>query len=523
MRDQLLLYVNGQRLEVRGETAFASLTDFLRGDLRLTGTKVVCAEGDCGACTVLVGHPDGEGLRYMTVDACIQFLYQLDGRHVVTVEGLGGAEGKLHPVQEAMVACHGSQCGFCTPGFVMALAGRAELRGGLGTLPSPPGIARGEGSGVRGDSAPAENRSLCEGRLPPSPQPGSPAKPGGEGELRTSLTGNLCRCTGYVAILEAATAIDECATLAIADQYPVARIAADLRAGTAEPVRIESKTSIFFAPTTLEAAVDFKARNPGAAIVAGGTELGVVRNKAGLEPAAILRLGNVPELDRIDVTDETVTIGANVTWTAVEEFAKETWPEFYRIVIRFGSPQIRNVATMIANIANGSPIADSLPFLAVMEAELELVGSTGARTVKLADFYRGYKVKDLRPDEIITHVRIPQASSGETMKLYKVSRRNDLDIATFGAAIRIRVAGDVVRRAYVAYGGVAATIVRLPRTEAWLQGKPWEFETFAEAGRIARSEIAPISDVRGSKDFRWQLAENIFVKFFYELADEVTV
>ena len=471
MRDHLLLYVNGERLEVRGDAAFASLTDFLRGDLRLTGTKVVCAEGDCGACTVLVGRPEDDGMRYVTVDACIQFLYQLDGRHVVTVEGLHGAEGNLHPVQEAMVAGHGSQCGFCTPGFVMALAGRAE-------------------------------RNTTD--------------------LRTSLTGNLCRCTGYVAILEAAAPLDERSMPAIADQYPVARIAADLRAGTAEPVRIESRASIFFAPRTLKAAIAFKTRHPGAAIVAGGTELGVVRNKAGLEPAAILRLGNVPELDRIDVTDESVAIGANVTWTQVEEFAKAIWPEFHRIILRFGSPQIRNVATMIANIANGSPIADSLPFLAVMEAELDLLGPAGSRSVKITEFYRGYKVKDLRADEIITHVRIPNAQAGESLKLYKVSRRNDLDIATFGAAIRVRIVKGVVHRAYVAYAGVAATMVRLPRTEAWLRGKPWEVETFAEAGRIARSEIAPISDVRGSRDFRWQLAENILVKFFHDVAGAET-
>ena len=346
MRDHLLLYVNGERLEVRGEAAFASLTDFLRGDLRLSGTKVVCAEGDCGACTVLLGQPDGETLRYVTVDACILFLYQLDGRHVVTVEGLHGTENALHPVQEAMVAGHGSQCGFCTPGFVMALAGRAEQKGT---------------------------------------------------DLRTSLTGNLCRCTGYVAILEAAESLDQTPMPVIADQYPVARIAADLRAGTVEPVRIQGTTSLLFVPRTLADAVEFKTRHPAAAIVAGGTELGVVRNKAGLEPAAILRLTNVPDLDRIDVAEEAVTIGANVTWTEVEEFAKETWPEFHRIIVRFGSPQIRNVATLIANIANGSPIADSLPFLAVMEAELDVLGPAGPRTVKLVDFYRGYKVKDLAP------------------------------------------------------------------------------------------------------------------------------
>ena len=433
MRDHLLLYVNGQRLEIRGDDAFASLTDFLRGPRQLTGTKVVCAEGDCGACTVLIGKPDGDGLKYVTVDACIQFLYQLDGRHVVTVEGLHGSDGKLHPIQEAMVACHGSQCGFCTPGFVMALAGRAEQR------------------------------------MP---------------DLRTSLTGNLCRCTGYVSILEAAMAIDDAAMSPLAEQYPDARIAADLANGARDPVRIETNR-VFFGPRTLADAVAFKTQQPKAADRRWRHRTRRrPGNKAGLEPAAILCLTNIPGLGSIETSDSGVSIGANATWTEIETFAKETWPEFWRIIIRFGSPQIRNVATLIANIANGSPIADSLPFLAVMEAELDLLGAAGPRTVKLVDFYRGYKLKDLAPDEIITRVRIPHAQADESLKLYKVSRRNDLDIATFGAAIRVRRVGDVVSRAYVAYAGVAPTIDALAgAAEAFLQGK-----RFTAATRSPRPE-----------------------------------
>jgi xanthine dehydrogenase small subunit len=272
----------------------------------------------------------------------------------------------------------------------------------------------------------------------------------------------------------------------------------------------------FFRPRSLEDGVAFKARHPEAVIVSGATEVGVLRNKKGWEPPILLSLTGIPGLDTLTRADDTLVIGANVTWRQVEAFAREALPELYQIIIRFGSPQIRNVSTLVGNVAHGSPIADALPFLLVMDAELELVSSRGSRRVKLNGFYRGYKVKELAADEIITRVFVPLPAADEVLKLYKVSRRNDLDIATFGAAIRLERTEDVITRAFVAYSGVAATVVRLPGTEAFLQGKPFAEETFEEAGRRARSEIEPISDVRGSRDFRLRLAENILVKCYYD-------
>jgi xanthine dehydrogenase small subunit len=470
MRDYLLLYVNGKRFEIRGERVFLSLTDFLRDDLHLPGTKVICAEGDCGACTVLVGRLDGPGLRFETVDACIQFLYQLDGKHIVTVEGLPAAPQALHPIQEALVRCHGSQCGFCTPGFVMALAG------------------------------------LCEQRAPYD-----------EGALRLGLTGNLCRCTGYVPILEAARRLDARVLPSLAARFGDQSVVEDLRKNAGSGVMIQTPgcpARTFFAPRRLDEAVDFKARNPDAVIVSGGTELGVLRNKKGFDPPTLLSLANVPGLSEITHADDAVAIGANVTWTQVEVFAKKALPEFHKIIVRFGSPQIRNVSTLVGNVAQGSPIADALPLLYVMDAELELVGLAGTRRVKINAFYKGYKVKDLAADEIITRVLMPMPAADELLRLYKVSRRQDLDIATFGAAIRLRHAGAIITRAYVACSGVAPTVVRLPATEAFLQGKRLVESTFHEAGRLARGEIQPISDVRGTRDFRLLLTENIMLKFY---------
>lgn len=473
MRDYVLFYVNGRRYRIGGETVFWSLAEFLRHELRLMGTKVVCAEGDCGACTVLVGRLDGARLRYETVDACIYFPHQLDGTQVVTVEGLRN-EGRLSPVQQAMVDRHGSQCGYCTPGFVMALTGVLEEK--------------------------ADGNSQ---------------------DLRLALTGNLCRCTGYLPILEAGAAVDAAAWVPLGRQYDSPGLMDDLRRHEALPVLVETALGgagrrVFYAPRKLEDALAFKARHPGAVIVAGATELGVLRNKKGLEPATLLSLARVPGLADIVGENGHLVIGANVTWTQLERFARETLPEFYRIIIRFGSPQIRNVSTLAANVANGSPIADALPFLFVTEAELELLSERGSRRVRVDQFYKGYKVKDLAPDEIIGRVIVPLPAADDLLKLYKVSRRNDLDIATFGAGIRLKRAGDVITRAYVALSGVGPTVARLPATEAFLQGKLFVEETFREAGRVARAEVKPIGDVRGAREFRSQLAENMLLKFYWD-------
>ncbi len=359
MRDFLCLYVNGQRHEIRGATAFMSLTDFLRQELLLTGTKVVCAEGDCGACTVLVGRPEGQGLRYETCDACIYLLYQLDGKHVVTVEGLGPSGGDLHPVQAAMVDHHASQCGYCTPGFVMALAGHFES---------------GEANG--------------------------PAS------LRTALTGNLCRCTGYLSILEAGASITPKQFPPLAERYTASALLADLQEAQVQPVLVEAPGGspgmgpvgrTFFAPRTLENAIQFKARHPEAVIVAGGTELGVLRNKRGYEPSVVMSLTRVPGLSELVIEHNSVSMGANTTWAQIEKFARDAWPELYKLVVRFGSPQIRNVATLVGNVAHGSPIADALPFLLVMDAELEVVSARGAAASKSIVSTRGTRSPNSQP------------------------------------------------------------------------------------------------------------------------------
>jgi xanthine dehydrogenase small subunit len=480
MRSYILLFVNGQQHRVSGQDAFLTLSDFLRHKLGSVGTKIVCSEGDCGSCTVLCGRvkpsfdSQSNEIIYSPIDSCIQFVFQLDGRHIVTVEGLD-CDGKLNGVQQAMIDCHGSQCGFCTPGFVVAMTGILE-----------------------------EN-----------------AKPT-EQDWRHGLTGNLCRCTGYSPIIEAGLKSNPADTPSMNKCFPPSHMIALIQERCNDTVQIESTTSvgnetqILFAPATLKQATDFLAENPDAKIVAGATDIGVQFNKGNCQARIWLDLNRVNELEGVCVNGNTIVAGARATWTELEDLTRELVPQFHEIVSVFGSPQIRNVGTIGGNIINASPIADCLPFLFVCDAELEIISSTGKRTVDIKDFYQGYKTFDLQPGELLSRVFIPTPANSSELRLYKISRRRDLDISTFTAAICIDRDGEMISRATIAYGAVGPVVLRLPETEHFLKGKTMNLETMRIAGDVAVSEITPISDVRGGADFRTQLARNVLLKFFHE-------
>jgi xanthine dehydrogenase small subunit len=460
VRDHILININGTTHRIEGDASFQTLANYLRQDVAATGTKIVCEEGDCGACTVLTRR--SADADYRPVNSCILNLAQLDGSSIVTVEALrvsaSPRETGLHPVQTAMVNCHGAQCGYCTPGFVMAMAGMFEV---------------------------------CD-RV-------------NEKQVRDGLTGNLCRCTGYEPIIKAALAVDGSASAKMRDRYPALPDASD-------SVTIGN----FAAPATLDEAIAFKRDHPGCTIVQGGTDVGVWVNKRNYAAPAMLSLAKIASLYALREEDGAIVVGANTTLADFETFTADRIPELAKILAIFGSPQIKNAGTLIGNIANGSPIGDTLPYLFVAGAVLEM--NNGTRTVPIDRFYLGYRKFDLQPDEIITRVRINVVR--DTLKLYKVSRRKDLDISAFTAAIGLAMSGDRIDRATIAYGGVAPTVIRLPRTEAFLAGKSATLDTFEHAGRIARDEIKPISDVRGSADYRLQLAENIMAKFWYETFGE---
>jgi len=482
MRNRLLFYVNGRRHEVEDSRATWTLAEFLRQQERLVGTKIVCAEGDCGSCSVLVGRRAAAGgqLVYHTIDSCIALLFQLDLCHVVTVEGLRRS-GALSPVQDAMIRCHGSQCGFCTPGFVVALHGLLEEQAGNGCRLTEP-------------------------------------------QLRTGLSGNLCRCTGYVQILEAGKSVDPARVARLADMFDEREMLAAFAALTREPVRVAARhdgvQTLVCLPRTIAQAVAFRAAHPEAKIVNGATDVGVQRNLGRIDPARFLYLGAVEELRQIELSDDALTLGGGAAWSEIERTVERVLPEYWRIVTRFGSPQIRRLATIGGNFANASPIADSLPFHYVMESQIELAGPRGRRCVPIAEFYRGYKQLDLAADELITRIHTPLPAPGYALKLYKVTKRRDMDISTVTAGIRFRPVDGMLQEVRFAVGGVGPTVVRLPRAEAYAAGRPLDASTFRKIGQIARGEIRPLADVRGGIPYRRKLVENLFVKAFHELSLE---
>ena len=296
---------------------------------------------------------------------------------------------------------------------------------------------------------------------------------------------------------------------------PLAAAQADEIKITAGPA--DEPTHTLFSPTTLKQAIEALAQHPDAKIVAGGTDVGVEFNKGYCDAKTWIDLNRIPELADISISEGSIVAGARATWTDVENLVRELVPEFYNVVSVFGSPQIRNIGSIGGNIINASPIADSIPFLCVCEAELELTGQAGTRTVNINDFYQDYKKFDLKPGELLTKITIPLPSKNRELRLYKISRRRDLDISTFTGAIWIERDGDTISDAGIAYGAVGPTVIRLKKTESFLRGKPLNLETMTAAGEIAVSEITPISDVRGGADFRLQLARNVLLKFYHQL------
>ena len=471
MRDYVLIYVNGQRHELRGARAFQTLSNFLRYDLNRTGTKVVCAEGDCGSCAVLVGKLDDDAnqIAYRAITSCIQFVNQLDAVHVVTVEGLRRHDA-LNPVQDAFVRCQGAQCGFCTPGFVVSMCGLLEQTEKLD-----------------------------------------------ENVLRAGLIGNLCRCTGYESILKAGLEASNQNVARINDLYPPRELSAALREHAEQPVHVRTQDREFFKPVSIAQATDFKSTHPNCVLIAGGTDLGVQVNKGTRDPACILSLGGLRELRTITRENEQLTIGALATLADCERAVEPLNRELAKMFYRHGSPLIRNAGTLAGNIANASPIGDSMPALFVLNAEIELTGRAGARRINMNDFYVGYRKTVMSADELITRVIVPLPKREEAFRLYKVSKRHDLDISTFTAAFWMRRENGVIGEIRIAYGGVGPVIFRLRKTEEALNGKPLNESEIETACEIARAEITPISDVRGDAEYRFQLAENILRKFYFDV------
>ncbi len=459
-----VVVVNGEPRGLEGVPLHTNALDFLRG-CGLTGAKEGCAEGECGACSVMVARPAPDGsdaTEWTAINSCLVPAATLDGQEVVTSEGLGSPES-LHPVQHEMAVRGGSQCGYCTPGFVCSMAAEFYRAGRAATNGSGPDT-RDEFHGANGFDLHA-------------------------------VSGNLCRCTGYRPIRDAAYALG----FPAAEDDLAARRTAP--APAAPPTRLDDGEARFVRPTSLAEAFTVLADNPDAVIVAGSTDWGVEVNLRGRRADLVLAVDRLDELRGWSVGDDTIRIGAALTLTEIERRLDGRLPLLAALMPQFASPLIRNGATLGGNLGTGSPIGDAPPILLALEAEVVLASAQGERTVPLADYFTGYRESVRRPDELITEVVVPLPAS-EMTAFHKIAKRPFDDISSVAIGFALDVDAGTVKKARIGLGGVAATPVRALATEAALEGRPWDAETVESAAEVLAGEGTPISDQRASAEFR---------------------
>ncbi len=540
MRDFALIYLNGVRREIRGREALMMLADWLRKEAGLIGTKIVCAEGDCGSCTVLRAFPDiGKQtsakigatvsanaihsvgatpvtpLQFEAMNSCIVTVAQMDGSHIVTVEGMQCGD-ELSPAQVAMKQCHASQCGYCTPGFVMAMSAMLEKHGDANAARANVASHDGAVAVQHIDAKMAANY----------------------------LTGNLCRCTGYAPIVEAALTVRATEKHSVAGRYSDSAAIADALNTATKSLLIEHDGVKLFAPVSLREAVTFAAENPSFKVVGAATDMGVQTNKGKPLPRALLSLHLIRDLYQAKQSRAGIVVGARVTLAQLRRLCETSAPELASFLNLFGSPQIKNVATLVGNIANASPIGDTLPFLLIADAVVHVASRPGGkgpihkRNIEFTDLYVGYKKLALTPGEIITHVSFNATNSNELLRLYKVSQRKDMDISAISGAFSLTLAGRAkhsnssndlqslaarktksptrVVSARIAFGGVAATPIRMLEIEAALVGE-FTMEKAQVVAHMIASAITPLSDVRGSAAYRRVTAAKLFMRYASEV------
>lgn len=462
--DNRVVYIDFE--QERKLTPTTTVLNYLRQLPNHKGVKEGCAEGDCGACTVVIGELENNRIRYRAVDSCLIFLPMLDGKLLVTVENLKSPEGKLHPVQEAMIEQFGSQCGFCTPGIIMSMF------------------------------------DLYKNYVCPS-----------RSEIEDVLSGNLCRCTGYRPIVDAA--LKACSNGGY-DHFTEeeGKLVELLKSINKESVIIKTQLQTYFKPSSLSEALEFRNKHPNSIILCGATDVALKVTKAHELLQEIIDLSAIEELKFIEENIHEIKIGAGVVINDVRKKIVKDFPALYEMLNVFASNQIRNFATLGGNLGTASPIGDSLPVLMAYEASVELQSIEGRRVVPLNEYFVGYR-KTLRKDnELITKIIIPKQNNGAVIKSYKVSKRKDLDISTLSAGFKLESRNNIVQNIILAYGGMAERPKRATETEKFLRGKSWTREVVEKAMDILQQDFTPISDVRGSAEFRRIAARNLILKFW---------
>ena len=481
-RDYVVFLLNGERHEVPGSVPpTRTLLEYLREDLGLKGTKEGCNEGDCGACTVVVMEPEQRST--LAVNACILLVPMLDGKSVTTIDGLLGPSGELHPCQQAMLECHGSQCGFCTPGFVMSLFAMYQ-----------------------------DVMEYHDGKPPTKKW------------INTVLAGNLCRCTGYGSIVAAAERMFALPR----PEWDVSRQAVnEFRA-----IGLRSKASLavknangqFYAPLALVELIELRRIQPDSIILGGATDVGLWANKQ-LRPLPILiSTARVGELQQFSHGVGRMRIGAAVTYEAAWSTLEMFWPNLGELIRRLGSEQVRNSGTIGGNIANGSPIGDMPPALMALGSTLVLNGPEGQRRMPLEEFFLAYGKQDRKPGEFVEAVEIPIPApevAGHRLRCYKISKRFDQDISAVLGCFYLHIDNGVVTSARIAFGGMAGIPKRAKAVEAALEANPWTMATVEAAMPKFERDFQPLSDARASKEYRMLTAKNLLVRYFHEMTSDV--
>ncbi len=465
----------GQVVEIARAAPTRTVLEWLREDARCSGTKEGCNEGDCGACAVVIATlaAPGDasavrGLSLRTVNACIQFLPTLDGKALFTIEDLKAiAGGSLHPVQQAMVDCHGSQCGFCTPGFVMSLWSAYEHHNDCGSRPS-------------------------------------------RQQLADELSGNLCRCTGYRAILDAGQRMFELPR-ADFDTAPALRA---LQALQSEATFDYGER--YHAPRSLDELAALRAARPDAKILAGSTDMGLWVTKGLRDLGELIYIGDVAELKRVEPRDGLLHIGSGASLEDAWRALATQWPALEDVWLRFASPPIRNAGTMGGNVANGSPIGDAPPVLMALDAQVVLRKGARVRSMPLREFYLEYMTNRLEPGEFVQGLTVPVPQAGWQVRAHKISKRFDCDISAVCAALAIRLDGDTVAGVRFVFGGMAAIVRHAERAEAAVRGQPWNQATVQAAMAALGEDFKPLTDMRASADYRLQVARNLLQRFWLE-------
>lgn len=478
-RDTVRFLLDGERIEIRNVDPTRTVLQYLREDLCRTGTKEGCAEGDCGACTVALLELDrgGAGVSMRAVNSCIQFLPTLDGCELLTIESLRNAEGKLHPVQQAMVECHGSQCGFCTPGFVMSLL-------------------------VHFKTSDDDSRRAID----------------------DVLAGNLCRCTGYQPIVNAAKRMyglsksdsDWLRRAGVDGEVDESRITGLKALRSNERLSMQHGGSRFDAPRSSDELAGLLAEDPTALLLAGGTDVGLWVTKQHRELRHLIYTGRISDMQDIREDGLAIDVGAAVTLTDVMPAILRHYPELTELLTRFASPPVRNVATLGGNIANGSPIGDSMPALLVLDASLVLRCGGSRRSLPLQDFYIAYQQTALENGEFIERIRIPLPAGERYFRSYKISKRFDQDISAVCGAFRMNLDDQRVLDARVAFGGMAAVPLRARTAEGVLQDADWSLDNIQRAMLALEQDFEPISDMRASSRYRMQVAKNLLKRYWLD-------